>query len=54
MTAEKLTKIKFRGLSWVIILTFDTAQEANEFAEKEGLKVKIGRNDGTVIARIDE
>lgn len=52
MNAEKLAMIKFHVLSYVIILTFDTAKEANNLAETEGLKMTIIRDDGTATARI--
>ena len=54
MNAEKFAKIKFHGLSWVIVLSFGTLAEANSFAENEGLNVTIPEGNNSAIARIDE
>lgn len=45
LSSEKLKKIKFHGISYVIKLKFNFLDEAKKFAETEGLKLKnLGKN----------
>lgn len=54
MNAKKLDRVKFYGLSWVIMLSFDTVEMANTFAENEGLNIKITEGNYRATARIED
>lgn len=48
------SKIKFRGLSWVIELHFKSLEEAKTFLEREGMSIKIADEQKTAIIRIED
>ena len=42
-------KIKFHNLSWVIVLIFDTVEDAEFFAKQENLDIRKKGKDTVVV-----
>lgn len=47
-------KVKLKNISWVIVLVFETVEDANNFAETENLQKKIQAGQTSAVLRIED
>lgn len=51
---EVFGKPKIHGESWVIVLKFDSIDEAKKFVEKENMSITLKENTSTAVYRIED
>ena len=47
-------KVKMHGLSWVIVLKFESVDAAKEFLEREGITHRIVDGSKNTVCRIED